>query len=246
MKYTILGFQQTKLIENKLTIEDAFILRVIKDMFSSATMEFKDFEGTKFMWVNYTYLLSQIPIIGSKRNLKRRIEIYGKELLILRVLKNVRNGVKGSFSYIAPTEKLDLLQDYDGMDKIALPLGQNSLTLRTESPNKDTSIKDTSIKDNIPYTEIIDYLNLKATTKYKSTGNKTKDLIKARYNEKFILEDFKQVIDNKCIEWLKTEWEKFLRPETLFSNKFEGYLNQKLINTTSEPKKQKNFGNAYD
>lgn len=34
MKYAILGFQQTKLIENKLienklTIEDAFILRVI-------------------------------------------------------------------------------------------------------------------------------------------------------------------------------------------------------------------------
>ena len=38
---------------------------------------------------------------------------------------------------------------------------------------------------------------------------------------------FKIFIDNKAFEWLGTYFEKFLRPETLFSNKFEGYLNQK-------------------
>ena len=27
------------------------------------------------------------------------------------------------------------------------------------------------------------------------------------------------------ISWQGTEWEKFLRPETLFGTKFEGYLN---------------------
>lgn len=99
--------------------------------------------------------------------------------------------------------------------------------------------------DKIPYKEIIDYLNLKATTKYRATGTKTKDIIKARYKEQFTLEDFKQVIDNKCSEWLKTEWEKFLRPETLFSNKFEGYLNQKSAFTNNEVKIHKDFGSAY-
>ena len=99
--------------------------------------------------------------------------------------------------------------------------------------------------DPIPYLEIINYLNLKANTKYKATGNKTKDCIKARYNEKFTLEEFKKVIDIKTKEWLKTEWEKYLRPETLFSNKFEGYLNQKQIFIKKEPKKQKDFGSAY-
>jgi len=155
MKYTILGFQQEKLIENKLSIEDAFILRTIKDMYSSATMEFKDFSGIKFMWINYTYLLEQIPIVGSKRNLKRKIELYGKDFLLLRTLTNVRKGKKGNFSYISPTAKLDGLQDYDLMtespnpkDRIAQPLGQNRPRVRTESPNKDTSIIDPSIKDN--------------------------------------------------------------------------------------------------
>jgi len=154
MKYTILGFQQEKLIENKLSVEDAFILRTIKDMYSSATMEFKDFDGVKYMWINYTYLLEQIPIIGTKRNLKRKIEMYGKDLLLLRNLTNVRKGKKGNFSYISPTAKLDALQDYDimtetpnPMDRIALPLGQNRPRVRTESPNKDTSIIDHSIKD---------------------------------------------------------------------------------------------------
>lgn len=84
-------------------------------------------------------------------------------------------------------------------------------------------------KEHIPYQEIVNYLNLKADTKYKSTGSKTKDLIKTRFNEKFTLEDFKKVIDIKCNEWLNTDMQKYLRPETLFSNKFEGYLNQKEV-----------------
>ena len=33
------------------------------------------------------------------------------------------------------------------------------------------------------------------------------------------------MIDKKCAEWLNTDWEKFLRPETVFGAKFEGYLN---------------------
>ena len=155
MKYTILGFQQEKLIANKLTVEDAFVLRVIKDMFSSASMEFKEFNGVKFMWVNYTYLLEQVPIIGSKRNLMRKIERYGNDFLLLRKLQNDKNGKKGNFSYIAPTKNLDSLQDYDlmteshkGYDKIAQGLRQNRISLMTESHNKDTSITDTSIKDN--------------------------------------------------------------------------------------------------
>lgn len=76
---------------------------------------------------------------------------------------------------------------------------------------------------------IIDYLNLKSNSNYKYSSSKTQSLIKARINDGFTLNDFKVVIDNKCEEWLGTDFEKFLRPETLFSNKFEGYLNQKPI-----------------
>lgn len=73
--------------------------------------------------------------------------------------------------------------------------------------------------------EVIDYLNEKAQTRYKSTTAKTLALIRARLSEGFVVGDFKTVIDKKCAEWQGTEWEKFIRPETLFGTKFEGYLN---------------------
>lgn len=85
--------------------------------------------------------------------------------------------------------------------------------------------------DDIPFKEIIDYLNKKADRKFRHTTEKTRSLIKARWNEDFSLEDFKAVIDIKVAEWDKdSEMSKFLRPETLFGTKFEGYLNQPADN----------------
>lgn len=75
---------------------------------------------------------------------------------------------------------------------------------------------------------IVEYLNIKSNSHYKYSTDKTQTLIKARIKDGFTLDDFKIVIDKKCEEWLGTDFEKFLRPETLFSNKFEGYLNQKI------------------
>ena len=88
--------------------------------------------------------------------------------------------------------------------------------------------KDSSIKDsiNIIYSRVIEYLNSKTGKSYKSATRKTQSLIKARIDEGFNEEEFFKVIDNKVSEWKGTEYEKYLRPETLFGNKFEGYLNQ--------------------
>ncbi|MDY2737541.1 conserved phage C-terminal domain-containing protein [Intestinibacter sp.] len=79
--------------------------------------------------------------------------------------------------------------------------------------------------DNI-YSRVIDKLNSLANKKYKYTTNKTKSLIDARLNEGFIEEDFYKVIDIKVKAWKGTDMDRFLRPETLFGNKFEGYLNE--------------------
>lgn len=84
--------------------------------------------------------------------------------------------------------------------------------------------------DNI-YTPVVTYLNEKAGTKYRASSAKTQKVIHARVAEGFTLEDFMAVINKKTAEWMGTEWEKFLRPETLFGPKFESYLNQ---NTTKK------------
>ena len=92
----------------------------------------------------------------------------------------------------------------------------------------------------IPYKEIVQYLNNRTGSKYKSTTKKTRKLIKARWNEGFRLNDFKDVIDKKCMEWLDDdEMSKYLRPPTLFSNKFESYLNQLSVSNGSKTKEEK-------
>ena len=80
--------------------------------------------------------------------------------------------------------------------------------------------------------DIVEYLNNKAGTRYHYKTKDTQKHINARLSEGFTLEDFKKVIDVKCDEWLGTDMEKFLRPMTLFGNKFESYLNQKRKGTT--------------
>lgn len=84
----------------------------------------------------------------------------------------------------------------------------------------------TSINNKEIYKEIIDYLNEIAGKKYRHTDSTIK-LIKARLNEGFTVEDFKKVIDKKTKDWKNdSKMKDYLRPQTLFSNKFEGYLNQ--------------------
>lgn len=81
-------------------------------------------------------------------------------------------------------------------------------------------------EEDIPYKEIISYLNEKANRNYRPNIQKNKTLIKARWSEGFRLDDFKHVIDTTVKDWSGTKYEKYLRPETLFGSKFEGYLNQ--------------------
>ena len=94
--------------------------------------------------------------------------------------------------------------------------------------NNNTSINNKEIyKESIE--EIINYLNNKIDTHYRTTTPKTKQLITARLNEGFKVDDFKTVIDNKYSTWFKDKKMcNYLRPETLFGTKFENYLNEKV------------------
>lgn len=94
-----------------------------------------------------------------------------------------------------------------------------------ENDNDNDNINEIINKNII--VEIIDYLNNTCNTKYKYNTKKTISCINARFKEGFTVEDFKIVISKKARDWLGTDYAKFLRPETLFGTKFEGYLNEK-------------------
>lgn len=95
---------------------------------------------------------------------------------------------------------------------------------------------------------VIEHLNAKTNKAYKATTAKTKTLILARKKEGFGLDDFKKVIDTKAKEWRGTEMDKYLRPETLFGTKFEGYLNESAFvkKSTDGSRKASELNNFYN
>lgn len=126
------------------------------------------------------------------------------------VVKNIYGGGKNSLQGV--------VKDFNGGSK-------NSLHYITNNNTNYITI----------YKDIVGYLNLKANSNYKYTRPKTQDLIRARLNEGFNVDDFKVVIDKKVTEWGDDKkMSKYLRPETLFGNKFEGYLNQKDVKQKKE------------
>lgn len=83
-----------------------------------------------------------------------------------------------------------------------------------------------------PYKDIIDYLNQRTGSSYRSTSRDTQKHIRARMDEGYTLDDFRRVIDNKSAEWGREpkpgekDMRPYLRPSTLFGTKFESYLNE--------------------
>lgn len=74
---------------------------------------------------------------------------------------------------------------------------------------------------------IIDYLNKRTGKKYSVKTKKTAQLIHKLLDNGFTVEDFERVIDIKCKQWLNNDkMNQYLRPRTLFSEKFEDYLNE--------------------
>lgn len=131
-----------------------------------------------------------------------------------------------------------------GSQKTLIGGSQKTLTNNININNINNNIKNKIEYINI-VDEVVNYLNERVGSNYKSNTPKTRDKIKARINEGFVLEDFKKVIDIKFIEWKGTEFEKYLRPETLFGTKFESYLNQKVKKTLNEYAKTINISEVF-
>lgn len=165
----------------------------------------------------------------------------------MTIYKNIQNMIKKGYLEVyqkaskgnAPIYKIAKINELMGKPKInqekteGKPKVSNTNILNSEYESqrkakgkpKDSPIKEKE-KDNI-YSDIINYLNNKTDSKYRSNTQATKSLINARLKDGFTLNDFYQVINIKSHEWLNnSEMNKYLRPQTLFGTKFESYLNQ--------------------
>ena len=181
-------------------------------------------ENKTYYFVSRNLILEELPMFFEKSDtVYRNLKVLQEKGLI----EYIKQGKK---DLIRITTKGKTWNEFKDNNSEKNPSSEQNSEKNPTNNNTIYNYNNTNILNNI-YSSVIDYLNKKTERtgkeKYSSTSAKTQTLIKARLREKYELEDFKTVIDKKCKEWLGTDMEKYLRPETLFGNKFESYLKQK-------------------
>lgn len=207
-------------------------------------------------WLTYKQIC-KFTGINLKQNICRAVKKLTEQGLIIKEGKFFK--VNQEFNNWQNIDKKVIKSDYFNNKKviksdyqsnqIGLPKLSNMIT-----PSTDNIITDKTNTDNICYRvdnknsnhkeqieEIIKYLNQKADKNFRANTKKTIEKIRSRLNEGYIIEDFKKVIDIKVNKWKNTEFDDYLRPETLFGPKFENYLNERPIKS----KKHFEFEKTY-
>lgn len=253
MKYTLEGFSQeaalsmqatitegghTKII--KLDLIDLTIIRWIVDFYPNMKKVLID--GTEYVWLDYSTFVEDMPLLSlSNQSLYKRC----MKMVRLGVLKHKTVRSKGTFSYYAfgpeysrlvgghnraaqaPATTQAPAQDAWADTTNATP-GQFQTPAADPQPLFNEPQSPAQPKEPDPTEEVVNHLNQRAGTHYKSATANTRKLIKARLKEGFTVDEIKLVIDKKCADWLNNPtMVEYLRPETLFGNKFESYLNAK-------------------
>ena len=262
MKYTLEGFSQeaamsirTTVTENgttrtiKLDLIDLTILRWIVDFYPN--MKKTIIEGIEYAWLDYKSFVEDMPLLGlSNQSLYKRC----MKMVNLGVLthKTIRSG--GTFSYYgfgpeyqrlisrqhtatqAPATTNDAWADTTNADTTRFQTTTDEPQPLIPEPQTPTQPKQPD-----PTEEVVNHLNHRLGTQYKPTTQATRKLIKARLKEGFTVEDMKLVIDKKATEWVgNPKMAQYLRPDILFGNKFEGYLNALSCQQT----RQNNWSNT--
>ena len=168
----------------------------------------------------------------SKKSIRNYLSLLEERKLIKRVVLKKDNGeidsrkiTAGSALAIAFSSSWSDSQDIDEGRETELPTPGTELpyppethchTLGKQVATKENIYKKNSINRDIYSSDddgdeeplskkVIDYLNEKLGTKYKPSSAINKRLIDARAKEGYSIDDFKQVIDNKCATWAQDE-----------------------------------------
>ena len=203
------------------------------------TEDKREFKGIWFpaeVWLDDRLTALDKIILMEIDSLDNEDNCYASNEHLAKFCQCSQSKVSGAISKL---KKLGYIRvkSFDGRKRIL----ESCLTVSIRQTNKKEKsahqnleerilVEDTSesAKEDIPFAEIINHLNDKAGTHYRASTVKTQAHIRARWNEGYRLGDFKRVVDVKCAEWIGTEFERYLCPDTLFGPKFEKYANQPM------------------
>ena len=123
---------------------------------------------------------------------------------------------------------------------ICIELTKQNIIINVIRNKKVKPIKEPLIDNTLLIKKIIDYLNDKTNKRFTIKNKQTIRFINGRIKDGYNEVDFKKVIDIKSEKWLNSSMEDYLRPQTLFSQKMESYLNEKIIKIERNDKFSKN------
>jgi uncharacterized phage protein (TIGR02220 family) len=182
-----------------------------------------------------------IPITTYYRVIRYGVSVFPKYVKTHQLIKTHAQLI------ISPAEAIQpLIIDVEPKEKevISEVIPQETLIAKpilvsTKKPRKKST--EASYPNEV-YEEIINFLNQATGKNYKTNSVINRKFITQRLNDGFTIDDFRQVISVKSANWLNSKMEQFLRPETLFSNKFESYLNENVVSNSPNS----NLKNTYD
>jgi predicted transcriptional regulator len=184
MKYTILGFSQKKLIEHKLDVLDALILRYFIDFKDTDKMVSEIFENDKYYWVEYEGILKAIPIIGLKKDtVYRRL----KKLVEIGILKHQTKRKGGTYSFYSTGSMYGQLIDSDYLT--------NSTELYTKGTDLNPEGYGLESREGTDLNP--EGYGLESRTKDYSINNSSINDSSIKYNEKNYIEELWNMYPNK-------------------------------------------------
>jgi len=176
---------------------------------------------------------SKVHQIGSH---KFKSVVHNMKSCIPRGGTHVYHEVVRKKTRVKKTNKENLIKEKANVDRNNFEYNNNghkknnlNITLRANeniTANTKTNTHIPKEKDTIPYEEILTDLNSKAGTNFRYLTQAHRSKIKARWHEGNTFEDFQRVHSNRVAHWQgDSTMGQYLRPSTLYSNKFENYLN---------------------
>ncbi|MBR4589306.1 MAG: conserved phage C-terminal domain-containing protein [Bacteroidaceae bacterium] len=193
----------------------------------------KNFHEGRYWTYNSAKALHRLFPYASERKIRSAIKHLEDEGMVLT--GNYNNSAYDRTMWYALTENATCILQNRQMEEAETSNEscKNVTPIPDNKTDKNTDNKTDIYKEQVE--QIVNYLNEVLGTEYRPTTKKTRDVINARLKEGFTVEDFKTVIYKKAKQWVDDpKMCKYLRPETLFSNKFEGYLNEKEPLTFAE------------
>ena len=187
-----------------------------------------NYKETKFVFNNKVEILKPGQLLTGRKKLSKETGI--KETQVYKILnflekeQQIEQQKTNKFTVITIRNWGRYQQEKQQKEQPS----DNQATTKRQPSDTYKNIKKEKKDNKKIYIAVIDYLNRKTGKKFKTTRGNIK-WVEVRLNEGYTLEDFKKVIDIKTSQWKNDpDNNRFLRPETLFGNKFDGYLNEKV------------------